>query len=165
MKNISSSGKRRKQKNILIIKNLLCFFIYYDFTFQVINKEIDGKITGISKLEEESESFSQFVTSGECAHIKAKLTQIKRYWEELRGHAQRLEGTITGNASAQQKYEESLKQVDNAKSNGWFAAIYRITLYFSKTEYKMHIIIGWTRMYDQICKVIARPLYVSLCFE
>ncbi|KAM6272871.1 nesprin-1 isoform 2-T2 [Spheniscus humboldti] len=83
---------------------------------KVINKEIDGKITGISKLEEEAESFSQFVTSGECAHIKAKLTQVKRYWEELRDHAQRLEGTITGNASAQQKYEESLKQVQRAVS-------------------------------------------------
>uniref|UniRef100_A0A8C4V5X1 Spectrin repeat containing nuclear envelope protein 1 n=1 Tax=Falco tinnunculus TaxID=100819 RepID=A0A8C4V5X1_FALTI len=77
---------------------------------KVINNEIDGKITGISKLEEEAESFSSFVTSGECAHIKAKLTQVKRYWEELRDHAQRLEGTVTGNASAQQKYEESLKQ-------------------------------------------------------
>jgi len=82
------------------------------------------------------ESFSQFVTSGECAHIKAKLTQVKRYWEELRDHAQRLEGTITGKASAQQKYEENLKQVDNAKSHGLFAAIYRISLYFSKIEYQ-----------------------------
>ncbi|XP_059684163.1 nesprin-1-like [Gavia stellata] len=83
---------------------------------KVINKEIDGKITGISKLEEDAESFSQFVTSGECAHIKAKLTQVKRYWEELRDHAQRLERTITGNASAQQKYEESLEQVQQAVS-------------------------------------------------
>ncbi|XP_068533204.1 nesprin-1 isoform X9 [Anas acuta] len=83
---------------------------------KVINNEIDGKITGISKLEEEAESFSQFVTSGECAHIKAKLTHIKRYWEELRDHAQRLEGTITGNVSAQQKYEECLKQVQQSVS-------------------------------------------------
>uniref|UniRef100_A0A8C3DU56 Spectrin repeat containing nuclear envelope protein 1 n=1 Tax=Corvus moneduloides TaxID=1196302 RepID=A0A8C3DU56_CORMO len=83
---------------------------------KVINKEIDGKTTGISNLEEEAKSFSQFVTSGERAHIKAKLTQVKRYWEELRDHAQRLEGTITGNASAQQKYEESLKQVQQSVS-------------------------------------------------
>ncbi|KAM6126873.1 nesprin-1-like [Pterocles gutturalis] len=83
---------------------------------KVINKEVEGKITEISKLEEEAESFSQFVTSGECAHIKAKLTQVKRYWDELRDHAQRLEGTIAGNASAQQKYEESLKQVQQAVS-------------------------------------------------
>ncbi|XP_010140551.1 PREDICTED: nesprin-1-like, partial [Buceros rhinoceros silvestris] len=83
---------------------------------KVINKEIDGKISGISKLEEEAKSFSQFVTSGECARIKAKLTQVQRYWEELRDHAQRLEATITGNVSAQQKYEESLKQVQQAVS-------------------------------------------------
>lgn len=133
--------------------------------FQVIHKEIDGKITGISRLEEEAESLSQFITSGECAHIKAKLTQVKRYWEELRDHAQRLEATIAGNASAQQKYEESLKQVDHAKSNGLFAAIYRIALYFSKIEYNMHIIMGWTRIYQQIFKVIARPLNINLCFE
>ncbi|XP_025939722.1 nesprin-1-like [Apteryx rowi] len=83
---------------------------------KVINKEIDVKINGIPKLEEEAQSFSQFVTSGEYAHIKAKLMQVKRYWEELKDHAQRLEGTITGNASAQQKYEESLKQVQQAVS-------------------------------------------------
>ncbi|XP_010119459.1 PREDICTED: nesprin-1-like, partial [Chlamydotis macqueenii] len=83
---------------------------------KVINAEINGKIIGISRLEEEAESFSQSVTSGECAHIKAKLTQVKRYWEELRDHAQRLEGTIIGNASAQQKYEGSLKQVQQTVS-------------------------------------------------
>uniref|UniRef100_A0A7M4FLZ9 Calponin-homology (CH) domain-containing protein n=1 Tax=Crocodylus porosus TaxID=8502 RepID=A0A7M4FLZ9_CROPO len=78
--------------------------------------EIDGKINGIPSLEEEAQSFSQYVTSGESAHIKTKLTQIKRYWEELRDHAQRLEGIITENTSQQQKYEESLKQVQQALS-------------------------------------------------
>lgn len=143
----------------------MCFFICYYFTFQVINKEIDGKITGISKLEDEAKSFSKFITSGECARIKAKLTQVKRYWEELRDHAQRLEGTITGNVSAQQKYEESLKQVDNVKFNGLFAAVCRITLSFPKIEYKRHIIVGWTRIFEQSFKIIARSLYINLCFE
>lgn len=44
--------------------------------------------------------------------MKAKLTQIRRYWEELGERAQNLEGTITGKASIQQKYEENLSKVD-----------------------------------------------------
>lgn len=29
----------------------------------------------------------------------------------------------------------------------------------------MHIIIGWTKINKEICKVIARPRYINLCFE
>lgn len=43
--------------------------------------------------------------------MKAKLTQIRRYWEELREHAQCLEGTILGHISQQQKFEENLRKV------------------------------------------------------
>lgn len=63
-------------------------------------------------MEDDAQSFSQFLTSGESAHIKAKLTQIRRYWEELRDHAQHLEEAITGKASALQKHEENFMKVD-----------------------------------------------------
>lgn len=43
--------------------------------------------------------------------MKAKLTQIRRYWEELQEHAQCLEGTILGHISQQQKFEENLRKV------------------------------------------------------
>lgn len=74
-------------------------------------KEIESKISSITGLEEEAQSFTQFITTGESARIKAKLTQIRRYWEELREHAQSLQGIILGHLSQQQKFEENLKKV------------------------------------------------------
>ncbi|KAH0622390.1 hypothetical protein JD844_024656, partial [Phrynosoma platyrhinos] len=73
-------------------------------------KEIDARNNEIPKLEEDVQSFSQYLTSGESAHIKAKLTQIRRYSEELQDRAQHLEGAITGKASVQQKFEENLRK-------------------------------------------------------
>uniref|UniRef100_A0ACB8GC14 Uncharacterized protein n=1 Tax=Sphaerodactylus townsendi TaxID=933632 RepID=A0ACB8GC14_9SAUR len=78
---------------------------------KVIIKEMDGKKNEIPSLEEDTQSFFQYLTCGESAHIKAKLTQIRRYWEELRDHAQHLEETIVGKASLQQKYEENLTKI------------------------------------------------------
>ncbi|XP_062833321.1 nesprin-1 isoform X16 [Anolis carolinensis] len=74
---------------------------------KVMIKEIDAKDDEIPNLEEAAQSFSQYLTSGESAHIKAKLTQIRRYWEELRDHTQHLEGAIKGKATVQQKFEEN----------------------------------------------------------
>ena len=74
-------------------------------------KEIESKISSITGLEEEAQSFAQFITTGESARIKAKLTQIRRYWDELREHAQSLQGIILGHLSQQQKFEENLKKV------------------------------------------------------
>lgn len=68
-------------------------------------------MSSITELEEAAQSFAQFVTTGESARIKAKLTQIRRYWEELREHAQCLEATILGHLSQQQKFEENLRKV------------------------------------------------------
>ncbi|MEJ1275396.1 hypothetical protein NN561_006292 [Cricetulus griseus] len=75
---------------------------------KVTIQETESKIDSIVGLEEEAQSFAQFVTTGESARIKAKLTQIRRYWEELREHARGLEGTILGHLSQQQKFEENL---------------------------------------------------------
>ncbi|XP_078239370.1 nesprin-1 isoform X9 [Pogona vitticeps] len=80
---------------------------------KVIFKEIDGKENEIPHLEEDAQSFSQYLTSGESAHIKAKLTQIRRYWEELQDRAQHLERTITGKASIQQKFEENFTKLQD----------------------------------------------------
>uniref|UniRef100_A0A8D1E8N4 Calponin-homology (CH) domain-containing protein n=1 Tax=Sus scrofa TaxID=9823 RepID=A0A8D1E8N4_PIG len=77
---------------------------------------IQCKISSITGLEEEAQSFAQFITTGESARIKAKLTQIRRYWEELREHAQCLQGTILGHLSQQQKFEENLKKIQQSVS-------------------------------------------------
>ncbi|KAB0392836.1 hypothetical protein E2I00_007090, partial [Balaenoptera physalus] len=83
---------------------------------KVTIQEIESKISSITGLEEEAQSFAQFITTGESARIKAKLTQIIRYWEELREHAQSLEGTILGHLSQQQKFEENLKKIQQTVS-------------------------------------------------
>ncbi|KAJ7342117.1 hypothetical protein JRQ81_009049, partial [Phrynocephalus forsythii] len=92
---------------------------------KVVVKEIDDKEKEIPHLEEDAQTFSQYLTSGESAHIKAKLTQIRRYWEELRDHAEHLERTITGKASIQQKFEENFTklQEDLFKNEGRLAEI------------------------------------------
>uniref|UniRef100_A0A8D2LVZ1 Spectrin repeat containing nuclear envelope protein 1 n=1 Tax=Varanus komodoensis TaxID=61221 RepID=A0A8D2LVZ1_VARKO len=73
--------------------------------------EIAEKENEIPSLEEDAQSFSQYLTSGESAHIKAKLTQIRRYREELQDHAHHLEGVITGKISVQQKFDENFTKV------------------------------------------------------
>uniref|UniRef100_A0A8D1JB41 Calponin-homology (CH) domain-containing protein n=1 Tax=Sus scrofa TaxID=9823 RepID=A0A8D1JB41_PIG len=83
---------------------------------KVTIQEIECKISSITGLEEEAQSFAQFITTGESARIKAKLTQIRRYWEELREHAQCLQGTILGHLSQQQKFEENLKKIQQSVS-------------------------------------------------
>ncbi|XP_074043952.1 nesprin-1 isoform X5 [Macrotis lagotis] len=83
---------------------------------KVILKRIENNQSDILRLEEETQSFAQFITTGESARIKAKLTQIRRRWEELREHAQCLEATLLENESQQQKFEESLKKVQQSVS-------------------------------------------------
>ncbi|KAB1275410.1 Nesprin-1 [Camelus dromedarius] len=83
---------------------------------KVTIQEIESKVSSITGLEEEAQSFAQFITTGESARIKAKLTQIRRYWEELREHAQCLEGTILGHLSQQQKFEENLRNIQQSVS-------------------------------------------------
>lgn len=41
------------------------------------------------------------------------MTQIRRYWEEFRDHAQKLEGTIAGRASVQHNFEENFRKVEH----------------------------------------------------
>uniref|UniRef100_A0A6I8NCW5 Spectrin repeat containing nuclear envelope protein 1 n=1 Tax=Ornithorhynchus anatinus TaxID=9258 RepID=A0A6I8NCW5_ORNAN len=81
-----------------------------------IIKDINDRTSGIPDLEEATQSFAQYITTGESARIKAKLTQIRRYWEELREHGQCLEGMILGNASQQQKFDESLTKIQQCLS-------------------------------------------------
>ncbi|KAM9000867.1 nesprin-1 isoform 8-T9 [Sarcophilus harrisii] len=83
---------------------------------KVILERIENNQNDIPKLEEEAQSFAQFITTGESARIKAKLTQIRRHWEELRERAQCLEATLLENESQQQKFEESLRKVQQSVS-------------------------------------------------
>ncbi|KAM9666884.1 nesprin-1 isoform 11-T14 [Trichechus inunguis] len=83
---------------------------------KVTIQEIESKISSITGLEEEAQSFAQFITTGESARIKAKLTQVRRYWEELREHAQCLKAAILGHLSQEQQFEENLRKIQQSVS-------------------------------------------------
>lgn len=65
----------------------------------------------LSQLEADSQALAQFVSSGEAARIKARLTQIGRYWEELKESVQQLDGQLEESSSHQQKFKMSLDEV------------------------------------------------------
>lgn len=54
---------------------------------------------------------AQFVSSGEAARIKARLTQIGRYWDELKESVHQLDGQLEESSSNQQKFKISLQEV------------------------------------------------------
>lgn len=65
-----------------------------------------------SQLEVSSQNLVQFVSSGEAARIKARLTQIGRYWEELKESVQQLDGQLEESSSHLQKFKMSLEEVN-----------------------------------------------------
>ena len=64
-----------------------------------------------SQLEGGSQALSQFVSSGEGSRIKARLTQIGRYWEELQESVQQQEEALQESATYLQRFTCSLQQV------------------------------------------------------
>lgn len=78
---------------------------------QVIAAERQERADVPSQLEADSQTLAQFVSSGEAARIKARLTQIGRYWEELRESVQQLDGQLEESSSHQQKFRMSLEEV------------------------------------------------------
>lgn len=78
---------------------------------QAVSTELQGRAEVLSQLEADSQALAQFVSSGEAARIKARLTQIGRYWEELRESVQQLDGQLEESSSHQQKFKSSLEKV------------------------------------------------------
>ncbi|RXM34941.1 Nesprin-1 [Acipenser ruthenus] len=81
---------------------------------KAISKELEEKMKAIQLLEEESQALGQFVSSGEAARIKSRLTQMSRHWDELKEHTQHLERVLQEKASHQHKFQDSLKQVQQS---------------------------------------------------
>lgn len=82
---------------------------------QAVGAELQGRAEVLSQLEADSQALAQFVSSGEAARIKARLTQIGRYWEELRESVQQLDGQLEESSSHQQKFKTSLETVRKAE--------------------------------------------------
>lgn len=62
-------------------------------------------------MEADCEALSRFLTPGEAGCIRARLTHMRRYWEELKESAEQLKGQLNQNASYRQKYNDNLEQV------------------------------------------------------
>lgn len=66
------------------------------------------------------------MSSGEAARVKARLTQIGRYWEELRENVQQLDGQLEESSSHQQKFETSLEKVSRVIIDAvWYLGMIR----------------------------------------
>ena len=64
-----------------------------------------------SRLEADSQVLGQFLSSGESARVRARLTQTGRYWEELRESVQQLQARLEESFSHQQKFNATLEEV------------------------------------------------------
>lgn len=62
-------------------------------------------------MEADCEALSKFVTPGEAGHIRARLVQMRRYWEELKGRVDELGGQLNQSVSYRQRYNDNLEQV------------------------------------------------------
>lgn len=86
------------------------------FILQIVDTEIQERAEVLSQLEARSQTLAQFMSSGEAAHIKARLTQIGRYWEELKESHQQLDGQLEERSSYQKKFKISLLEVTKLTS-------------------------------------------------
>lgn len=82
---------------------------------QDVESEVQAKGQVFSRLETESQALGQFLSSGESARIKARLTQIGRYWEELKENVEQLDGQLEENHSQQQKFDANLEEVRSSR--------------------------------------------------
>ncbi|GCC32670.1 hypothetical protein chiPu_0011134 [Chiloscyllium punctatum] len=73
-----------------------------------------SKSKEMRSLEEESQKLAQFVTSGEIARVKARLTQISRQWEDLHQRSQELGSELQNQVSLHQKHDKALKKVQQS---------------------------------------------------
>ena len=65
------------------------------------------------QLEGQSQALSGYLTPGEAGRIRARLGQMGRGLEELRGRVQQLVGQLHQSASHRQRYSDNLEQVRN----------------------------------------------------
>ncbi|XP_075718991.1 nesprin-1 isoform X3 [Rhinoderma darwinii] len=84
---------------------------------QEILKDLQNKSNAVKELEAQSQTFDECISSAEMARIKAKLSQMVKYWDGLKEHACRLEESILGNAEQQQKFDDTIRQIQTTLEN------------------------------------------------
>ncbi|TSO25166.1 Nesprin-1 [Bagarius yarrelli] len=82
-------------------------------TAKAMTAELQERADLLFQLEDRAQALSQFVSSGESARIKGHLTQIGRYWEELKEGMEQLNGQLEERSSHQHKFNINLQQVQS----------------------------------------------------
>ncbi|XP_029943278.1 nesprin-1-like [Salarias fasciatus] len=83
-------------------------------TVKAVGAELQDRAQALSRLEADSQALSRFVSSGEAARIRARLTQVGRFWEELKESLQQLEAQLEQSSAHQQRFQTSLDQVQTS---------------------------------------------------
>ncbi|XP_024912651.1 nesprin-1-like [Cynoglossus semilaevis] len=82
-----------------------------------VEKGLDDRRSALTLMEADCEALSRFLTPGEAGCIRARLTHMRRYWEELKESAEQLKGQLNQNASYRQKYNDNLEQIKKTISD------------------------------------------------
>lgn len=118
---------------------------------QAVGTELQGRAEVLSQLEADSQALAQFVSSGEAARIKARLTQIGRYWEELRESVQQLDGQLEESSSHQQKFKTSLETVSKAEWNTFRMILHDHTsVIFIVTYRSKHLLVSCMQNWNNL---------------
>ncbi|XP_037550764.1 nesprin-1 [Nematolebias whitei] len=105
-----SSWISEKEKEVDVIKSSSLPLEEQLKGVKTVGTEVQDRAELLSQLETDSQALAQFVSSGEAARIKARLTQIGRYWEDLKESVQQLDGQLEESSSHQQKFKQSLEE-------------------------------------------------------
>lgn len=76
-----------------------------------MSEGLEERRAALAHMEADCEALSSFVTPGEAGRIRARLAQMRRYWEELKGRVEQLGGQLNQSASYWQRYNDNLEQV------------------------------------------------------
>ncbi|MEQ2161686.1 hypothetical protein GOODEAATRI_012073, partial [Goodea atripinnis] len=106
-----SSWISEKEKQLDVIKSSNLPLEEQIKALKGVGTELQDRAAFFSQLESDSQTLAQFVSSGEAARIKARLTQIGRYWDELKESVQQLDGQLEESSSHQQKFKLNLNEV------------------------------------------------------
>ncbi|XP_067337447.1 nesprin-1 isoform X16 [Channa argus] len=80
-------------------------------TVEEVGMGLEERRTALAHMEADFEALSRFVTPGETGRIWARLTQITRYWEDLKERVEQLGGELNQSSTYRQRHINNLEQV------------------------------------------------------
>ncbi|KAG7275369.1 hypothetical protein CRUP_007925, partial [Coryphaenoides rupestris] len=86
-------------------------------TIEAVEAGLEEKRAVLVHLEGRSQALSGYVTPGEAGRIRARLGQMGRGLEELRGRVQQLIGQLHQSASHRKRYIDNLEQVKKSMND------------------------------------------------